>query len=85
MSSKYIWARKDEFAIFAGVQDDHREHGVARQPAAAYRVEGTTGRASQRWDLPSLNLVFTASLAGGSRSVGENWFILLEPRPKGSH
>ena len=76
---------KDEFAIFAGVQDDHREHGSASNLLQPYRVEGTTGRASQRWDVPSLNLVFTASLAGGSRSECENWFILLEPRPKGSH
>src|SRR3954465_1303665 len=58
---------KDEFAIFAGVQDEHRDHASPANVLRPYRVEGTTGRASQRWDIPSLNLVFTASLAGGSR------------------
>jgi hypothetical protein len=76
---------KDEFAIFTGVQEEHREHASADNLLQPFRVEGTTGRASRRWDLPALNLVFTATLAGGSRSDCENWFILLEPRPKGSH
>jgi hypothetical protein len=75
---------KDEFAMFRGVQDEHREHDSPANLLKPYRVESTTGRASQRWDIPSLNLVFTASLAGGSRSDCESWFILLEPRPKGS-
>src|SRR5215467_14248330 len=53
-----------EFAIFAGVQEDHREH---------------------EWKIPSLNLVFTATLAGGSRSDCESWYILLAPLNQPSH
>jgi hypothetical protein len=40
------------------------------------------GRAKQRWDIPSLNLAFTVTLAGGSRTDCESWFVLLEPLGK---
>jgi hypothetical protein len=43
------------------------------------------GRAKQRWEIPSLSLAFTATLAGGSRADCESWFILLEPLPKTTH
>jgi hypothetical protein len=73
-----------EFAIFPGVQDAHREHGLAGNLLDPYRVllEGT--RASKRWEVPSLNLAFTVTLGGGSRTDCESWFILLEPFEKTS-
>jgi hypothetical protein len=43
------------------------------------------GRAKQRWEIPSLNLAFTVTLAGGSRTDCESWFIVLEPIEKTSH
>jgi hypothetical protein len=76
---------RDEFGIFAGVQDAHRDHASAANLLQPYRVANTTGRAMQRWDVPSLNLTFTATLAGGSRGECESWFVLLEQRPKPSH
>lgn len=73
-----------EFAIFAGVQDAHREHDSADNLLKPYRVllEGT--RASKRWEIPSLNLAFTVTLGGGSRTDCESWFIVLEPLKKTS-
>ena len=75
---------KREFAIFKGVQDAHREHDAPDNLLNPYRVlmEGT--RAKQRWEIPSLKLAFSVTLAGGSRTDCESWFILLEPFEKTS-
>jgi len=74
-----------EFAIFKGVQAAHREHDAEENLLKPFRVELDGGRAKQRWELPSLNLVFTATLAGGSRLDCESWFVVLEPFEKTSH
>ena len=74
-----------EFAIFSGVQDVHREHESPENLLKPFRVAMDAGRAKQRWDIPSLNLAFTVTLAGGSRTDCESWFILLEPLEKTSH
>jgi hypothetical protein len=74
-----------EFAIFKGVQDEHRRHDSPEnllQPT--FRVALEAGRAKQQWEIPSLNLRFTVTLAGGSRTDCESWFILLEPLQKTS-
>jgi hypothetical protein len=74
-----------EFAIFTGVQDAHRDHESADNLLKPFRVAMDAGRAKQTWDIPSLNLAFTVTLAGGSRTDCESWFILLEPLEKTSH
>ncbi len=74
-----------EFAIFAGVQDEHRDHASDANLLKPYRVPMISGRAKQHWDIPSLNLSFTVTLAGGSRMDCESWFIVLEPLQKTSH
>jgi hypothetical protein len=74
-----------EFAIFKGVQDEHRDHASSENLLKPFRVAFENGRASQRWEIPSLNLVFTATMAGGSRTDCESWYILLEPLDKTSH
>jgi hypothetical protein len=74
-----------EFAIFKGVQDEHRRHDSPDNLLKPnYRVTLEAGRAKQQWDIPSLNLRFTVTLAGGSRTDCESWFILLEPLEKTS-
>jgi len=74
-----------EFAIFKGVQDEHRDHeSPDNLLKPSYRVPMEGGRAKQRWEIPSLNLAFTVTLAGGSRTDCESWFILLEPLRKTS-
>lgn len=74
-----------EFAIFKGVQDAHRDHNSPDNLLKPHIVAMDAGRAKQRWEIPSLNLAFTATLAGGSRTDCESWFILLEPLEKTSH
>ena len=74
-----------EFAIFRGVQDEHRDHASRENLLKPFRVPMVSGRARQHWDIPSLKLSFTATLAGGSRSDCESWFLLLEPLDSPSH
>jgi len=72
-----------EFAIFAGVQDEHRDHSSPENLLKPYRLDGNL--ASHEWKIPSLNLVFSVTLAGGSRNDCESWYILLAPLSKPSH
>jgi hypothetical protein len=74
-----------EFAIFKGVQDEHRDHSAPENLLKPFRVPLESGRAKQHWDIPSLQLSFTVTMAGGSRTDCESWFILLEPLEKTSH
>jgi hypothetical protein len=74
-----------EFAIFKGVQDVHRDHASSENLLKPYRLILQNGRATHRWEIPSLNLVFTVELAGGSRSDCDSWYIVLEPLHKTSH
>jgi hypothetical protein len=76
---------KREFAIFAGVQDEHRDHESPANLLTPYRLDVQGNLASHEWKIPSLNLIFTVSLAGGSRSDCESWYILLTPLNKASH
>jgi hypothetical protein len=73
-----------EFAIFAGVQDEHRDHASPDNLLKPYNVPMESNRAKERWEIPSLGLAFTVTLAGGSRTDCESWFILLEPLEKTS-
>ena len=68
-----------EFAIFAGVGREHRDHASKDNLLQPYRVTMTGNRAKQRWDIPSLKLAFTVTMGGGARTDCESWYILLEP------
>ena len=74
-----------EFAIFTGVQDEHRDHDAPENLLKPFRVPMESGRAKQHWDVPSLNVSLTVTMAGGSRTDCESWFVLLEPLEKTSH
>jgi hypothetical protein len=73
-----------EFAIFEGVQEEHRGHDSAANLLQPYRLDVQGNLASHEWKIPSLNLVFTATLSGGSRGDCESWYILLAPLGKAS-
>jgi hypothetical protein len=74
-----------EFAIFKGVQEEHREHESRENLLKPYRVLMEGSRARQRWEVPSLNLSFTVALGGGSTMDCESWYIVLAPLDKPSH
>jgi hypothetical protein len=74
-----------EFALFKDVEEEHRSHDSPDNLLKPYRVPLEAGRAKQRWEIPSMNLALTVTLAGGSRMDCESWFILLEPLEKTSH
>jgi len=74
-----------EFALFKDVQDEHRAHDSPDNLLKPFRLTLDASRAKQRWEIPSLNLAFTVTLAGVSRMDCESWFILLEPLEKTSH
>src|SRR5215468_8503816 len=63
-----------EFAIFEGVQDQHRDHDSPENLLKPYRVLMEGGRARQHWDIPSLKVALTVTLAGGSFSDCESWY-----------
>ena len=70
-----------EFAIFKGVQDAHRAHESPDNLLKPFDVPMISNRAKQEWDIPSLNLRFTVTLGGGSRTDCESWYIVLEQTP----
>jgi hypothetical protein len=73
-----------EFAIFKGIQDAHREHDSPENLLKPFRVPFESGRAKQHWEIASLNLAFTVTMAGGSRTDCDSWYVLLEPLDKTS-
>lgn len=74
-----------EFAIFATVQDEHREHDSPGNLLVPYRVLMQGTRARQYWEIPSLKLSFTVTLGGGSTTDCESWYVVLKPLEKTSH
>ena len=74
-----------EFAIFQGVQDEHREHSSPDNLLKPFRVLLEGSRARQQWEIPLLNLRFTVAMGGGSTTDCESWYILLEPLDKKTH
>jgi hypothetical protein len=65
-----------EFALFRGIQDEHRSHNTAENLLKPYRIELQGGQARQTWDIAGLR--FEATLAGGSGDQCESWFITLK-------
>lgn len=65
-----------EFALFRGIQDDHRDHASAENLLKPFNVEITANRAKRVWDVGGLHL--EVALAGGSREECESWFVTLK-------
>jgi len=72
-----------EFALFRGVQDDHRDHSSADNLLKPYVVEVDRSLAKQKWE--TAGLIFEASLAGGSREDCESWWISLRANATSSN
>jgi hypothetical protein len=65
-----------EFALFRGIQADHRDHASADNLLRPSTVELRGQRARQSWDVEGLHL--EVALAGGSREECESWYITLK-------
>src|SRR5439155_2028928 len=65
-----------EFALFRGVQDDHRDHSSADNLLKPFNVELRGNSAKRSWNVDGLT--FEVALAGGSREECESWFITLK-------
>jgi len=64
-----------EFALFRGVQDEHREHSSTDNLLKPYTVDVVANVGRQKWDIAGLHL--EVALAGGSREECESWFVQL--------
>ena len=71
-----------EFALFEGIQDDHRDHSSAGNLLKPHVVEVTANRGKQAWDIAGMHLEVT--LAGGSREDCESFFVSLKRTPSSS-
>ena len=72
-----------EFALFAGIQDDHRDHTAADNLLRPFNIELVGNNAHQSWDVAGLHLDVT--LAGGSREQCESWYVTLKRSNTSSH
>src|SRR5262245_30872514 len=65
-----------EFALFRGVQDEHRPHNSTANLLRPFDVEVFSNRATHRWEAAGLRL--EVSLGGGSDEQCESWFLSLK-------
>ena len=65
-----------EFALYRGIQDDHRDHKSADNLLKPYVVEIRANAAKQSWDVDGLHL--EVALSGGSREDCESWYVTLK-------
>jgi len=64
-----------EFALFRGVEDDHREHTSADNLLKPFTVDVVANIGRQKWAAGGLHL--EVALAGGSREECESWWVQL--------
>ena len=64
-----------EFALFRGIQDDHREHTSSDNLLNPFTVDVVANVGRQKWDIAGLRL--EVALAGGSREDCESWWVQL--------
>jgi hypothetical protein len=64
-----------EFALFLGVQDEHREHTSPDNLLKPFMIDVVANVGRHRWDVAGLRL--EVALAGGSREDCESWWVQL--------
>ena len=72
-----------EFALFQGIQDEHRDHTSAGNLLHPFNIELIGNSAHQSWDVAGVHL--DVKLAGGSREECESWYVTLKRSPTSSH
>jgi hypothetical protein len=65
-----------EFALYRGIQDEHRDHKSSDNLLKPYTVEIRANAAKQSWDVDGLHL--EVALSGGSREDCESWYVTLK-------
>jgi hypothetical protein len=65
-----------EFALYRGVQDEHRDHGSSENLLRPHVVELRANAAKQAWDVDGLHL--EVALSGGAREDCESWYVTLK-------
>jgi hypothetical protein len=65
-----------EFALYRGIQSDHRDHASPENLLKPHSVEIRANAARQSWDVDGLHL--EVALSGGSREDCESWYITLK-------
>jgi hypothetical protein len=65
-----------EFALFRGVQDEHRPHESTANLLRPFNVEVFSNRARHSWEAAGLRL--DVNLGGGSDDQCESWFLSLK-------
>lgn len=65
-----------EFALYHGVQNEHRDHSSTDNLLKPYKVEIRANAARQTWDVDGLRL--EVALSGGSREDCESWYVTLK-------
>jgi hypothetical protein len=72
-----------DFALFRGVQDDHRDHDAPDNFLRPHTVDVRNNTGTQSWHVAGLR--FDVTLAGGSREECESWWIVLRRVDPSSH
>jgi hypothetical protein len=65
-----------EFALFRGIQNEHRDHASTENLLKPTTVQVVDNRGTQSWDIAGIHL--QVALAGGSREDCESWFVSLK-------
>jgi hypothetical protein len=65
-----------EFALYRGIQDDHRDHQSAENLLKPHTVEIRANAARHSWDVDGLHL--EVAMSGGSREDCESWYVTLK-------
>lgn len=68
-----------EFALFAGSQEDHRDHLSSENLLIPSTVPMEGSRARHTWVVPSLGVTLTVSMGGGSLLSCDSWYVSLMP------
>jgi hypothetical protein len=72
-----------DFALFLGIQDEHRDHASADNLLNPHTIDMRFNRATHTWDVAQLHL--EVALSGGSREDCESWYVRLLPVTSSSH
>src|SRR4051812_2521586 len=65
-----------EFALFRGVQDEHRPHDSTANLLRPFNLEVFSNRSGHHWEAAGLRL--DVNLGGGSDDQCESWFLSLK-------